>query len=123
MIRSDGVNDPQSGVLHEERIIRNPDYAVLSHTVTEPRRFGFGDSALIPKNYHAELSFDEDWIVDWRAAIPCRMRRDRRARLTRLRIAFFFNPYSLNPYSLGRFRRLSPNFLPVADRYQRCLLA
>ncbi len=64
IIRTDGLNDPESGILHEARIVRDVNNAILSHTVTESRRYGFGESAVIREIYHAVLSFDENWVED-----------------------------------------------------------
>ncbi|NLB69364.1 MAG: hypothetical protein GX804_06755, partial [Lentisphaerae bacterium] len=46
IISRNGLDDPGDGVLHEEHIIRSLTGTVLSHTITESRRFGDFDNAI-----------------------------------------------------------------------------
>jgi RHS repeat-associated protein len=52
----------EDGYKREERILRDADNAVLSHTITESRRFGSFANAVLRQTYYAEKSWgDDNW--------------------------------------------------------------
>ncbi len=59
LVSSGDVN--ADGWKREERVLRDANNAILSHTITESERFGSFANAVIRETYHAERSWGDNW--------------------------------------------------------------
>ncbi len=65
IVLTDTLNSGTNGVLREVRTIRDASNTILSHTITDSRRYGFGESAVIREISHSVLGIGEDRIEDY----------------------------------------------------------
>ncbi len=59
LVETNDINE--NGTKREERILRDANNAILSHTVIESKRFGSFENAVMRETYHAEKSWRGNW--------------------------------------------------------------